>query len=517
MPGIANGYAGVGLDDFGDYSQNTDGRNGGPGKVADTVAVRGSSSTQWYYLGGATNGSGQPASLPFDLWTNASSRPSQGPTVTVTLTPQGTLSVAIDDNTGSGSVTYYTQSIVGVNGEPAVPANVYLGFTTANGGATAYHQINDLTVATQAPPGPYPYPFVDGDQFNYSYSDDTVTTGSSSSSTPVYTSLTGTETTTIGNNATFKGKASTEVTNVLETSKKAGGVVRSQTVTADAYEAFVSTGRSAFNYDEYGNDQSTTVTTNGKIRTTTSNETNHGPKVLDELPETAGQEWREQGGFSNSDSSQISRNGKVTSESNGTYARKADGQYMSSVTTSAGKSSVTDKRVQKSDGSGTDTNSGTGSTGGTTTFGLPAPIGSSYYIPVTHQPAGGSATTTQVPDWYPGNGPIPTLFTNVATDLGPAAIPGSCPNNAGSTAQDLNDVAAFLDVIAGTYTQETTDTYVIYGEGVVCIVDQTTTTSYDNLSTGKLLSTVQGTQVTSLTSETLYGSSSSARRHKGRS
>ena len=71
VAGIANAYVGVALDEYGNFSSPTERRVGGPGQIPETIAVRGSASTNWAYLGGALNSSGVAASLPFALDTPA--------------------------------------------------------------------------------------------------------------------------------------------------------------------------------------------------------------------------------------------------------------------------------------------------------------------------------------------------------------------------------------------------------------------------------------------------------------
>jgi hypothetical protein len=147
--GLDYAYLGIAFDEYGVFSLDSpaSGLNGGPGQIPETIAVRGSAGTGYYYLGGALNANGQPASLPFD-WNavGAEKRPATGPTVFVTLTPTGYLSCAVDLHDGNGFITYYAQSIVGVHGEPAVPASVYIGVTGSNGSADDRHQIGDLYI-----------------------------------------------------------------------------------------------------------------------------------------------------------------------------------------------------------------------------------------------------------------------------------------------------------------------------------------------------------------------------------
>lgn len=151
-PGISNAYLGLALDEYGNYSTPQSGRVGGPGPVPETIALRGSAATGYQYIGGASNNQGIAASLPFSFdQATATSRPGNAPTVNVTLTPAGVVTASVDVHDGNGFVEYYSQSIVGTNGQPGLPANLYVGLTATSGAAYGTHQIGNFSVATLAP------------------------------------------------------------------------------------------------------------------------------------------------------------------------------------------------------------------------------------------------------------------------------------------------------------------------------------------------------------------------------
>jgi FtsP/CotA-like multicopper oxidase with cupredoxin domain len=152
QPGLANAYLGLGFDEYGNFSNPTQGRNGGPGAIPETIAVRGSAASNYVYLGGALNAKDVAASLPFSFdQPTLTTRPLNAPTMRVVLTPAGVLTVSIDHHDGNGFVIYYSQSIAAVAGQGPVPANVYLGFTASTGGNYNRHQIGSFSVTTLAP------------------------------------------------------------------------------------------------------------------------------------------------------------------------------------------------------------------------------------------------------------------------------------------------------------------------------------------------------------------------------
>jgi hypothetical protein len=137
-PGIANGYLGVGLDSFGNFTvANPPGATGGAGFLGDTIAVRGAASTGYVYLGGIG------ATLPFSLDDSSSkTRPTALHVQVVINTASDTVSVAV------GGVTYIAALSFNVTGQPAFPARVYLGFAASTGLATDFHQVRNVVVSS---------------------------------------------------------------------------------------------------------------------------------------------------------------------------------------------------------------------------------------------------------------------------------------------------------------------------------------------------------------------------------
>src|SRR5580704_7415883 len=123
---LANAFLGVGFDEFGDFSAFL---KDSPGRIPETVDLAGGQAATYAYLGGVDNHAGKPVSLPFNLDDpKGTKRLSTAPTMDVTLDAIGLVEVAIDIHDGRGFVRYVSKNIVGVNGQPAVPASVYVGF-----------------------------------------------------------------------------------------------------------------------------------------------------------------------------------------------------------------------------------------------------------------------------------------------------------------------------------------------------------------------------------------------------
>jgi len=156
--GLTGGYLGLGLDEFGNYSNPNEGRVGGPGLRPDAIAIRGPGSgtaataNNYAYLAGTAT---LAASIDCPS-SPCSVRPDQTGQyyrhVKITLTPVGfTYQVSASITFGGSSVTPVTYSIPAYTMATTAPATLKMGFAGSTGGNTNYHEIRNLTVNPSTP------------------------------------------------------------------------------------------------------------------------------------------------------------------------------------------------------------------------------------------------------------------------------------------------------------------------------------------------------------------------------
>lgn len=139
VPGLVGGYIGVGFDRFGNFSNPAFG-SGGPGAIANRIAVRGSQATDYQYITGAAA----------DTSLSGSTRINSKLKVKINISTTNVMSVAVDY--GSGYVTELANiDLEAVNGVGSLPANFKFGFAASTGGSTNTHEIGGLTVNTNPP------------------------------------------------------------------------------------------------------------------------------------------------------------------------------------------------------------------------------------------------------------------------------------------------------------------------------------------------------------------------------
>ncbi|AMR28157.1 hypothetical protein A0257_14385 [Hymenobacter psoromatis] len=156
LPGVSRGYLGIGLDEFGNYSQANEGRVGGPGYRPQAVALRGAATDDYTYLTGSN-------SLPFSL---------NVPTVRAqpgsddyrkaylyVIPANGGYTITIRLQHGR-SVTTTTDTYT----VTAPPANLRVGFAGSTGDYTNIHEIRNLAILDN------PYAVDDAAQTPYNHS-----------------------------------------------------------------------------------------------------------------------------------------------------------------------------------------------------------------------------------------------------------------------------------------------------------------------------------------------------------
>lgn len=136
--GITGGYLGLGIDEFGNFSNpgcvTTPACSGGPGRRPNAIAVRGSTANANPYIAGVTPG--------FALWDNVSTRAAAtARTYTITLSSSGILTVYIDG-------TIYITGFDAFAGAGTLPARLRFGFAASTGGSTNIHAIRSVSVTT---------------------------------------------------------------------------------------------------------------------------------------------------------------------------------------------------------------------------------------------------------------------------------------------------------------------------------------------------------------------------------
>ncbi|MDF0751283.1 MshQ-like protein [Marinobacter sp. 71-i] len=140
-PGFAGGWIGIGLDEYGNFSSPTEGRQGGPGFRRDAVAIRGAYQGGYRFLRGTgtlATGIDQPGNNPS----------AHRYRITVDSRNAGDALVSVErDVTGTGdNFQELISSFNALNepGQPDVPENFLLSLTGSTGGSTNIHELDNI-------------------------------------------------------------------------------------------------------------------------------------------------------------------------------------------------------------------------------------------------------------------------------------------------------------------------------------------------------------------------------------
>ncbi|MCX7170087.1 MAG: hypothetical protein NTY41_07260, partial [Proteobacteria bacterium] len=161
-PGFAGGWIGVGLDEYGNYANPTEGRIGGPGALADEIAIRGSGSNQsgYNYHARAAASGGVDSTV---VQTPPAAAPGDRYRVTVDNSDGVHAYTSVDrDNTTRDGTSYVNiisaYDAKAIATQAGVPTNWFFSFTSSTGASTNIHEIDDLKVCT---PNPQVVPVLD--------------------------------------------------------------------------------------------------------------------------------------------------------------------------------------------------------------------------------------------------------------------------------------------------------------------------------------------------------------------
>jgi MSHA biogenesis protein MshQ len=150
--GFAGGWLGIGFDEYGSFSQATEGRVGGTVARPNAIGVRAASSTSYGWLGGT-----DPL-LPALSASGSSLGRGDRYRITIDSTASSSTAVAFQlERRLAGSTTYSTllnSSNLLALGQPVPPANLLLSYTGSTGDNTNFHEITNIQVCTQKPSTP---------------------------------------------------------------------------------------------------------------------------------------------------------------------------------------------------------------------------------------------------------------------------------------------------------------------------------------------------------------------------
>ncbi len=142
---LPGGIVGLGFDEFGNFSDPRWGGAGGPGLRPNSVVLRGADSTGYKFITGVKS----PYPLAVD---DAVHRGPAKRHVTIELSTKNMLSVYINFFNGKGPLRVIGPiDLNKIDGEPPLPPTLKFGFAAATGAATAYHEVQGMTI-TGLPP-----------------------------------------------------------------------------------------------------------------------------------------------------------------------------------------------------------------------------------------------------------------------------------------------------------------------------------------------------------------------------
>ncbi|EKF9995412.1 MSHA biogenesis protein MshQ [Vibrio cholerae] len=148
-PGFAGGWLGVGLDEWGNYSNATEGRQGGPGFRQQAVAIRGSESANYQYLVGTA--ANLNPKLDVRRACSFCSFPGAGPShryfITIDSRSGGAVWVRVDRSVnGTMQTVIDWHNVLSNPNQGATPVDFLLSLAGSTGASVNNHEIENFKV-----------------------------------------------------------------------------------------------------------------------------------------------------------------------------------------------------------------------------------------------------------------------------------------------------------------------------------------------------------------------------------
>jgi hypothetical protein len=247
------------------------------------------------------------------------------------------------------------------------------------------------------------------------------------------------------------------------------------TLTTDEYDGF--SGTSPIQFLTYGN-----ASNDGEGNTSVS--TFATPQVLDQLPESSGASWTNNGAVTIADTDASTETSTQTYLANGIYNESITYPASSIYYASGAPPSTI---VENADSSGTITLNIYGEALVVTNS---APSAGAITLNEYVNPPASSLDTTTIATWFS----LPAAFYSESdSNAGTTPLPGSCKTGSSipTTVNKLVQTISRLDTVFGYTDAEEIDSYVATGYGAVCSVMTDTLTQYYNIE-GDMAPTTQG-------------------------
>nr|WP_217533194.1 DUF6701 domain-containing protein [Vibrio metschnikovii] len=150
VPGFAGGWLGIGLDEWGNFANPTEGRVGGVGFIPQSITVRGSQASNYQYL------THQTVSPKIDLRPTNTPGPGDRYLIEIDSRNANQVLLSIRRTNNNTTTTIFNQYSIPLNQQGAIPEEFFLSLAGSTGGSVNHHEIDNFRVCAlnSRPVGP---------------------------------------------------------------------------------------------------------------------------------------------------------------------------------------------------------------------------------------------------------------------------------------------------------------------------------------------------------------------------